>query len=119
MRVLLCDDEPSIRLLFRTAFERIGATVVEAIDGEDCILRAEIQQPDLVILDLMMPRLDGMATLPGLRAVAPGAAVFLVSAHASHEILQQGLAWGADGCFDKLGFLDHLPELLSRLGVTV
>jgi two-component system response regulator MprA len=115
MRVLVCDDEPSIRLLFRTAFERLGADVHEAADGELCLQRATEVVPELVVLDLLMPRLDGISTLPRLRRLLPTAALFVVSAHAGRDVFDQGLAWGADGCFDKLAFLDRIPELLRSV----
>ena len=76
MRVLVCDDEPSIRLLFRTAFERLGAAVHDAVDGEDCLVRTTEVVPEIVVLDLLMPRLDGLATLPRLRRLLPAAALF-------------------------------------------
>jgi CheY-like chemotaxis protein len=118
MHVLVCDDEASIRLLFRTAFERCGAEVVEAGDGEAGLAFVAERRPDVVVLDLLMPKLDGLATLPRMRAVLPTAALFVVSAHANQEIFEQGLAGGADACFDKLAFLDRIPELLGRLGVS-
>ncbi|MCU1374962.1 MAG: DNA-binding response regulator [Actinomycetia bacterium] len=119
MHVLLCDDESAIRLLFRTAFERLGATVTEAADGHECLIFAAVGAPDLVVLDLMMPGGDGLNALPELRRLLPTAAVFVVSAHAEPEIMEQGVAWGADACFDKLTFLRRIPELLVRLGVAV
>ena len=80
MRVLICDDEPDIRLLFRTAFEREGAEVFEAADGDECIAGAGAQCPDVVILDLMMPKRDGLSTLPMLRHQCPDSAVVVVTA---------------------------------------
>ena len=68
MRVLICDDEPDIRLLFRTAFEREGAIVDEAADGDECLEVAIANPPDVVILDLMMPKRDGFSVLRELRA---------------------------------------------------
>jgi CheY-like chemotaxis protein len=118
MRAVVCDDEPSIRLLFRTAFERFGVEVAEAGNGEECLQQATAFAPDLIVLDLMMPELDGLSTLPRLRDLLPSAAVFMVSAHASRELFDQGLAWGADACFDKLAFLDRIPELLARREVS-
>lgn len=114
MRVLICDDEPSIRLLFRTAIEAEGIEVHEAEDGEDCLAVADRVQPDLVILDLYMPRRDGLSTLPELRLRCPKAAVLVVSAHAAVEIFEQSRARGASACFDKLGFLPRIGELLDR-----
>jgi CheY-like chemotaxis protein len=114
MRALVCDDEASIRLLFRTAFERLGYEVVEAVDGQECLQQATIFAPDMIVLDLLMPELDGLSTLPRLRTLLPKAAVFVVSAHAGQDAFDQGMAWGADGWFDKLAFLDRLPALVER-----
>ena len=116
MRVLICDDEPAIRLLWRTAIERDGVEVSEAADGIECIAVAEAMHPDVVILDLYMPRRDGLATLPMLRQSCPGARVLVVSAHAAVEVFEQSRARGATACFDKLSFLPRLPGLIERYG---
>ena len=116
MRVLICDDEPSIRHLFRTAIEREGVDVDEAADGVELLEVASVNVPDVVILDLYMPRRDGMAALPLLRRQCPDAAVLVVSAHAAVEIFEKSRARGATACFDKLGFLPRIPALLERYG---
>jgi CheY-like chemotaxis protein len=116
MRVLICADEPAIRLLYRTAIEREGIEVSEAADGIECIDVAEATHPDLVILDLYMPRRDGMATLPMLRHACPDARVLVVSAHAAVEVFEQTRSRGATACFDKLSFLPRIPALLERYG---
>lgn len=116
MQVLICDDEPAIRLLYRTAIEREGVQVSEACDGVECIDVAEATHPDIVILDLYMPRRDGLATLPMLRAVCPDARVLVVSAHAAVEVFEQSRSRGATACFDKLSFLPRIPGLLARYG---
>jgi CheY-like chemotaxis protein len=116
MRVLICDDEPSIRLLYRTAIERDGIQVDEAADGVECLEVAERFPPDLVILDLYMPRCDGLAVLPQLRKACPKARVLVVSAHAAVEVFEQSRARGATACFDKIGFLPRIPALLQRYG---
>jgi CheY-like chemotaxis protein len=116
MRVLVCDDEASIRMLFRAAIEAEGAEVAEASDGEECLVVAERQQPDLVILDLYMPKRDGLSTLPELRVRCPKARVLVVSAHAAVEIFEKSRARGATACFDKLAFLPRIHDLLERYG---
>jgi len=116
MRVLICDDEPAIRLLWRLAIEREGVDVDEAADGIECVDRAEANCPDVVILDLYMPRRDGMATLPMLRQMCPHARVLVVSAHAAVEVFEQSRSRGATACFDKVSFLSRLPALLERYG---
>ena len=116
MRVLVCDDEPSIRLLYRSAIEREGIAVDEAADGVELLEVAGRNPPDLVILDLYMPRRDGMAALPELRRACPKAVVLVVSAHAAVEVFEQSRARGANACFDKVSFLPRLPALLERYG---
>ena len=116
MHVLICDDEPAIRLLWRTAIECEDVQVSEACDGVECIDVAEATDPDVVILDLYMPRRDGLATLPELRQRCPNARVLVVSAHAAVEVFEQSRSRGATACFDKLSFLPRLPGLLERYG---
>lgn len=117
MRVLICDDEPDIRLLFRTAFEREGAIVDEAGDGDECLAVAGANPPDVVILDLMMPKRDGLSTLPTLRHRHPKSAVVVVTAHAALDAFEASRARGAAACFDKVGFLPRVPWVMSKFGV--
>jgi CheY-like chemotaxis protein len=117
MRVLICDDEPDIRLLFRTAFEREGAVVDEAADGDECLAVAGANCPDVVILDLMMPKRDGLSTLPMLRRQCPSSAVVVVTAHAAIDAFEVSRARGAAACFDKLGFLPRVPWVVSKFAV--
>jgi len=67
-RVLVVDDEPPIRDLCRVSLELRGYEVHEAVDGEDGLERLRALQPDVVLLDVMMPKLDGWATLAAIAA---------------------------------------------------
>ena len=116
VRVLICDDEPDIRLLFRMEFEEAGAEVFEAVDGDDCISQATLSCPDIVVLDLYMPNRDGLSALPEIRRCCPGAVVLVVSAHAAVEIFSRSRARGATACFEKLDFAARIPRLAERYG---
>ena len=70
-RVLVIDDEADVRLLYRVNLRHAGFEVLEADDGERGIAAALEHLPDAVVLDLMMPRVDGFDVLRALR-VAPG-----------------------------------------------
>jgi CheY-like chemotaxis protein len=116
VRVIICDDDPDIRMLFRRAFEQAGAEVEEAGDGDECIAKANDLVPDVIILDLMMPKRDGLSTLPVLRRQCPGSAVVVVSAHAAIDAFETCRTRGASACFDKLGFLPRVPWVMKRFG---
>src|SRR5436309_5762121 len=92
VRVLICDDEPDIRLLYRGAFEDAGVEVDEAGDGNEAIEVAGRVQPDIVVLDLYMPNRDGFSALAELRRLLPATRVIIVSAHAAVEVFDRGRA---------------------------
>ena len=112
--VLVCDDDAINRLLNRIAFEEVGATVAEAVDGMRCVERARALQPDLIVLDLNMPRLDGMSALPTLRAVCPEATIVIVSETTDNEVVDEALHAGAVAYFDKVGFVARIPALIAE-----
>lgn len=112
--VLVCDDDATTRFLHRAAFERAGATVVEAADGAECMDRARALQPDLIVLDLDMPNIDGLSALPGLRTGCPRATVMIVSSTTADEVVEQGLHKGAVAFFEKGGFIPRVPALIDE-----
>jgi len=114
MRVLICDDESDIRLLYRSAFQQYGVDVTVAKNGDDCVREAESDQPDMVVLDLMMPVRDGFSTLAELHGRWPSTVVFIVSAYSSPENFTKSKALGAEDCFDKLDFLGRIPSLIAQ-----
>lgn len=116
MRVLICDDEPNIRLLFRMAFEELGAQVSEACDGDDCIRSLADDCPDLIVLDLFMPNRDGLSALPEVKRCCPSAKVLVVSAHAGEDTFARSRARGATACFEKVSFASRIPRLVERYG---
>lgn len=116
VRVLICDDEADIRMLFRMAFEERGAEVSEAVDGDDCIEQAAGMCPDLIVLDLFMPNRDGLSALPELKRLCPTAPVLVVTAYAAAETFGRSRARGATACFDKLEFEQRIPRLVERYG---
>jgi DNA-binding response OmpR family regulator len=80
-RILIVDDEPNVRLSFRTALETAGYAVDEAADGPEALDRLESSPARLVLLDLKMPQLSGMEVLRRLRAVGNLVPVVIITAH--------------------------------------
>lgn len=97
-RVLLVDDAEDLRLLLRFRMEReAGLEVVgEAEDGIVAVEQARLLQPDLVILDIAMPRMDGLEALPLIREAVEGVKVIVLSGFNDGTMAQAARTAGAD-----------------------
>jgi len=103
IRVLVCDDVEAFRALMRyTLQEDPGIEVVgEAADGMAAIAAAERLQPDVVLLDLTMPVLDGIDAIPAVLECAPGARVVALSGWGAERMAERALANGAIAYLEK------------------
>jgi DNA-binding NarL/FixJ family response regulator len=103
LRVLLCDDMQQIRLVLRTemSLESDLEVVGEATNGVEAIELARESQPDVVILDLTMPVMDGLEALPRIREAAPLARVIMLSAHGTSDMKAKAVAAGASRYIEK------------------
>jgi len=113
-RVVIADDSDDVRILLRVQLEMDGrfAVVGEASDGAAVVEVAREQQPDLIVLDLAMPRVDGLAALPLLREAAPGARLVVLSGFDPLTVGPKVIAAGASRCVEK-GFRMNLGEVLA------
>jgi CheY-like chemotaxis protein len=112
--VLVCDDEPNLRELIRVSLGPRYA-FVEAADGEQALALARSLRPHLVILDLMMPRLNGLDVLSKLKADPELTAtpVLVVTAQPASE--DEARAKGADGVIVKPFGPEELADLAADL----
>lgn len=99
-KVLIVDDEPHIRTVLRGYLAAEGFEVVEAADGETAVESARRDPPDLVLLDVMLPGIDGLEVLRRVRAVSD-VSVILVTARAEEVDKLVGLGVGADDYVTK------------------
>jgi DNA-binding response OmpR family regulator len=117
-RVLVVDDEPHIRELCRVNLELQSFEVLEAGDGETAVELARREQPDLVLLDLMLPVVDGWETLRRLREDESTAhiPVMVLSARTSEEDLARGAGAGVveyvGKPFNPRVLMDRVRQLL-------
>ena len=116
-RVLVVDDDDVIRQLIRVNLELEGFEVHTAHDGEDALAKAVALKPDVITLDIMMPRLDGWAAASRLRAdpTTAGIKVVLLSARAQEADLARGSRIGVDAYLTKPFDPDELIEVVRRL----
>jgi DNA-binding response OmpR family regulator len=99
-RVLVVDDEPMVRDVLARYLEKEGFAVEVAEDGEQALARHEEARPDLVLLDLMLPRIDGLEVLRRMRERAP-TAVIMLTAKGEETDRVVGLELGADDYVTK------------------
>jgi two-component system, OmpR family, response regulator MprA len=112
MRVLVVDDDPAVRESLRRSLAFNGYQVELAGDGEHALRKVATTHPDVVVLDVMMPRMDGLAACRALRAAGDDVPVLMLTARDEVSDRVAGLDAGAD---DYLPKPFALEELLARL----
>ena len=116
-RVLVADDDPDMVTILRVNLEAEGYSVDEAHDGEAAWDMARDLRPDMVVLDVMMPRIDGIDVLTRMRT-DPGTCdipIVLLTAKATDEDIWEGWRAGADYYLTKPFQLDELLRFIEYL----
>jgi two-component system nitrogen regulation response regulator NtrX len=110
--IMIVDDEPSIRTSLEGVLEDEGYKVISASDGREALKIMEEEMPDLVLLDIWMPGIDGIETLKRMRAIHLGLQVIMISGHGSIETAVTATKLGAFDFIEK-------PLSLEKTLVTV
>jgi CheY-like chemotaxis protein len=116
-RVLVVDDDDVIRQLITVNLELEGFEVIPAVDGQDALDKVKDARPQVVTLDVMMPRVDGWEAAARLRADPDTAhiKVILLSARAQESDIQRGERIGVDAYLTKPFDPDELIDVVRRL----
>lgn len=116
-RVLVVDDDAVIRALITVNLELEGFAVTTAVDGEDCLVQARQQLPDVITLDVMMPRMDGWEAARRLRAdpATAGIKVIVLTALGQETDRRRGDRIGVDAYLVKPFDPDDLIAAVRRL----
>ena len=115
--VLLVEDTEDNRFMMRRLLEMTGYDVIEARNGQEAVAVAETQQPNLILMDLSLPVIDGLAAtrlirkLPACQTVP----IIAVSAHDSADFQQEALSAGCNGYVTKPIDYTSLEALITRL----
>lgn len=117
-RLLVVDDVPLFRAGLTAALNAAGYDVIgEAADGEQAVAIAEIEQPDIVLLDILMPGMSGIEVLAKIRAVSPSSKVLLLTGSESEEDLVSAIRGGARGYILKDMPFEELVVVIDNLAV--
>jgi DNA-binding NarL/FixJ family response regulator len=116
-RVLLADDHELMRRLLRHAIAaRAGLVIVgEASDGAQALELARTLQPDVIVLDLAMPEMDGLQVAAALRATQPDCAILVFSAFSAARAEAAALAAGADRYLEKVAGFQAAADAAAEL----
>jgi len=115
-KILVVDDEPTIVRLMEFILARQGHEMIVAVNGEEALEKIQSQHPDLLLLDIMMPRIDGYEVAQRLRADPATAAlpIIMLSAKAQDEDIRKGVEVGVDEYVTKPFTPDHLVQVVTK-----
>lgn len=111
-KILLVDDEEGIQMLYREELEEEGYEVISAYTGEEGLEKFKTESPDLVILDIQMPGINGIETLRQMKMENPKLPVILSSAY--NEYKQDLGAWASDEYVVKSSNINELKEAVRK-----
>lgn len=120
-KILAVDDERHIVRLIQVNLERAGYEVVTAFDGREALIKIEEERPDMVVLDVMMPYMDGFETLKQIRAnpLTRELPVIMLTAKAQDQDVFQGYSKGADiyltKPFNPMELLTFVKRIFTEL----
>jgi DNA-binding response OmpR family regulator len=115
-KVLIVDDEPNIVVSLEFLMRKAGFETSVARDGEEALTAVEELAPDLVLLDVMMPKRDGFEVLQQLRSTGrTGPKVVMLTAKGREAEVTKGLSLGADGYVTKPFSTADLVDTVTRL----
>lgn len=116
-KILLADDEEDIKIVIKIYLESKGHTVVTAFDGLDAIDKAESEKPDLILLDIMMPIMNGFEVCSRLKENKATASIPIVmlSAASQKDSVEKGLSVGAVDYIIKPFETTKLDEVMTKI----
>ena len=113
VRVLVVDDEIAIADVLKTYLEDLGHRVITAYDGEAAVALAKAERPHLILLDIYLPKMDGIEVLRAIREFDQTVGVIMITAFREEEVAREALRLGAFDYITKPFDFDYLGRVLE------
>lgn len=116
LKVLIADDHQVVRTALRSLIENAcGAMCIEAVNGVDAIVKAAEFEPDVIVLDLSMPEMDGLEAAQLLKTTIPGVPMFLLTSYHEPEVEAAAYNAGITRVFSKGESLKTFVSLINEI----
>jgi DNA-binding NtrC family response regulator len=112
-KILIVDDEENIRLLYKQEMEDEGFHTVLACDGKDCLEKLKTESPDIIILDIRMPKMDGLEAIGKIIEFKKDIPIIINTAYSNYK--EDFISWAADAYVVKSFNLDDLKSTIKEV----
>jgi CheY-like chemotaxis protein len=113
-KILVADDAPAVLDVLHDVLTSSGHSVVRAVSGAEALRRFQEARPALAVIDIMMPDMDGVLVLDGIRRIDPRVPVILITGVVSDAITRQLEPYPAVAFFEKGSGLDRVVDLVNK-----
>ncbi len=114
IRLMIVDDHQMLREGLRRSMSEIGFDVIgEASDGDEAVTRATAQRPDVILMDVTMPRMDGVEACRQVKDVLPDTHIVMLTMHADQSVLADAIRAGASGYLVKDCSTDEIADAVK------
>lgn len=112
-KILIVEDEENIRLLYKEELQDLGYEVVQASNGREAIKKYDLHRPDLIILDIQLPGIDGIETMNIIRQKSKNVPIILCTAYGEYK--QNLQTWASESYIIKSADLKELLSTVNKI----